>query len=74
MNEHRVVHDYGLCAMVKTAQDGDFNVHTNLVSKLVACHQHQGELVQCHLMCLQDHSLYRNDLKNFGGASSIYYI
>ena len=27
INEHRVVHDYGLCAMVKTAQDGDLNAH-----------------------------------------------
>ena len=27
INEHRVVHDYGLCAMVKTAQNGDLNAH-----------------------------------------------
>ena len=27
INEHRVVHDNGLCAMVKTAQDGDLNAH-----------------------------------------------
>ena len=26
-NEHHVVHDYGFCAMVKTAQDGDLNAH-----------------------------------------------
>ena len=35
INEHRVEHDYGLCMMVKTAQDGDFNAHTNLVKSLV---------------------------------------
>ena len=27
INEHRVVHDYGLCTMVKAAQDGDLNAH-----------------------------------------------
>ena len=27
IDEHPVVHDYGLCAIVKTAQDGDLNVH-----------------------------------------------
>ena len=27
INEHRVVHDYDLCAMVKTAQDGDLKAH-----------------------------------------------
>ena len=27
INEHHVVHDYGLWAMVKTAQDGDLNAH-----------------------------------------------
>ena len=27
INEHRVEHDYGLCAMVKTAQDGDLYAH-----------------------------------------------
>ena len=27
INEHCVVHDYGLCTMVKTAQDGDLNAH-----------------------------------------------
>ena len=27
INEHRVVHYYGLCAMVKTSQDGDLNAH-----------------------------------------------
>ena len=46
INEHCVVHDYGLQAMVKTAY---------LVSKSVACHQHQRELVHCHhKMCLPD--------------------
>ena len=54
INEHPVVHDYGLCVMVKTSQIGDLNAHANLVSKLVACHQHQRELVQCHNMCLLD--------------------
>ena len=54
INEHRVVHDYGLCAMVKTAQDGDLNAHVLSLSKLVACPQHQRELVQCHKMCLPD--------------------
>ena len=54
INEHRVVHDYGLCVMVKTARDGDLDVRANLVSKLVACHQHQRELAQCHKMCLPD--------------------
>ena len=32
INEHRVVHDYGLCAMVKTAQDGDLNAHIYLIT------------------------------------------
>ena len=27
INEHRVVHDYDLCAMVKTAQDGYLNAN-----------------------------------------------
>ena len=27
INEYRVVHDYDLGAMVKTAQDGDLNAH-----------------------------------------------
>ena len=45
INEHRVVHDYGLGTMVKAAQVGDLNVNANLVYKLVACHQHQRELV-----------------------------
>ena len=54
INEHRVVHDYGLCAVVKAAQIGDLNARANLVSKLVACHQHQRELVQYHKMCLPD--------------------
>ena len=27
INEHHVVHHYGLCTMVKTAQDGDLNAH-----------------------------------------------
>ena len=35
------------------------NTRANVVSKLVACHQHQKELVQCHKMCLPDlQSLY----------------
>ena len=42
----RIVHDYELCAMVKTAQGGDLKARTNLVSKLVACRQSQRELVQ----------------------------
>ena len=46
--------------MVKTAQAGDLNAHANLVSKLVACHEHLKELVQCDKMCLVDiQSLYR---------------
>ena len=44
-NEHCVKHDYVLCVMVKTAQISDLNVHAILVSKIVACHQHQRELV-----------------------------
>ena len=40
--------------MVKTAQAGDLEACANLVSKLVACHQYQRELVQCHKMCLPD--------------------
>ena len=40
--------------MVKTAQAGDLNARANLVSKLVACHPHKRELVQCHRMCLPD--------------------
>ena len=27
INEHCVVHDYGLSVIVKTAQDGDLNAH-----------------------------------------------
>ena len=27
INEHRVVHDYGLWVMAKTAQDGDLHAH-----------------------------------------------
>ena len=27
ITEHRVVHDFGLCAMVRTAQDGDLYAH-----------------------------------------------
>ena len=30
INEHHVVHDYGLWAMVKTAQEGDLNAMYNL--------------------------------------------
>ena len=44
-NEHCVKHDYVLCVMVETAQTGDLNVHAILISIIVACHQHQGELV-----------------------------
>ena len=40
--------------MVKTAQAGDLNAHANLVSKLVACHPHKKELVQCHKIGLPD--------------------
>ena len=54
ISEHRVVHDFGLCAMVKTAQAGDLNARANVVSELVACQQHQRELLQCHKMCLPD--------------------
>ena len=54
MNMHRVVHDHGLCMMVKTAQAGDLNARANLVSKLDACHPYKRELVQCHKMCLPD--------------------
>ena len=54
MNMHRVVHQQGLCMMVKTAQAGDLNARANLVSKVVACHPHKRELVQCHKMCLLD--------------------
>ena len=54
INEHRVVHDYGLYAMVKTLQVGDLYARANFVSKLVACPQHQRKLVQCHKMCLPD--------------------
>ena len=52
INAHRVVHYYGLCMMVKAAQPGCANV----VSKLVACHQPQRELVQCHKMCFRTNS------------------
>ena len=45
INEHWMEHDYALYTMVKTAQFGDLNIHANLVSKLVACHQHQKEFV-----------------------------
>ena len=38
INEHRIVYDNGLSAMVKTAQVGDLRVHANLVCKLVAYH------------------------------------
>ena len=27
INENRLVHDYGLCAMIKPAQDGDLNAN-----------------------------------------------
>ena len=27
ISEHRVVHKYGFCMVVKTAQDGDWNAH-----------------------------------------------
>ena len=53
-NENCVEHDYALCAMVKIAQVGDFNVHANLASKMVPCRHHKGELVQCDKMCLPD--------------------
>ena len=54
INEHRVVHDYWLYAMVKTIGVGNLDAGANFVSKLVACYQHQMELVQCHKMCLLD--------------------
>ena len=37
IDEHRVVHDYGLYAMVKTSRAGDLKVCANLESKLAAC-------------------------------------
>ena len=49
-----MVHDYGLCAIIKTAQNGDLNAHVQSVSNLVPCHQHQRELAQCHKMFLLD--------------------
>ena len=54
INEHCVVHDDGLYAMVRTTQTDDLKVRANLVYKLFACHQHQRELVQCHDMYLPD--------------------
>ena len=44
IDEHRVVLDCGIYVMVKTARAEDLKVRANLVSKLVACHQHQWEL------------------------------
>ena len=38
--------------MVNTAQFGDLNVRADLVTELIACHQHHRELLQCHKMCL----------------------
>ena len=54
INENCLLRDYRLCVMVQTAQVDDLNAHVNIVSKLVACPQHQKELVQCHKLCLLD--------------------
>ena len=54
INEHFVVRDYGLCAMVKAAQACGLEVRADLLSKLVAYHQQQKDVVQCHKMCLPD--------------------
>ena len=43
INEHRVVHDYDLCTMVKTAQDGDLTLpmleteYSGLFGQYYAC-------------------------------------
>ena len=38
MNEHRVVHDYSLCSMVKPAQDGDLNARDFLLFSIkISC-------------------------------------
>ena len=43
-----VKYDHMFCAMVKTAQVVNLNVHANLVSRINACYQHQREFVQGH--------------------------
>ena len=53
-NERCEEHDYATYAIIKPAQVGDINVNAYPVSRIVAYHQHQRELVQCHKMHLPD--------------------
>ena len=58
INGYRVVRDFGLYAVVKTAQAGDLDARADFVSKLVACHQHQRELYSVTKCAFWTYSLY----------------
>ena len=62
--------------MAKTIQAGgpagNLYARANLVSKLVACHQHQSELVQRHKMCLSGLRSWLRDCSSVSEVSLTY--